>query len=265
VSLDVPQHRGWLSATNDSQAATFIEAAADDVLVAAIIHRAPQRIASLVWNGQPWGKVAQAPTANGHLSLWMLRVTSDAATNLILTMSGSVIALAGIIYRLPGVALVGASPLDARSSSYGYGTAPDSGLAPETAQDDELVFGAVMTDGEIRTADDPVGDWQDGMLSELVTDYTTTGGASGGVGYGATIAVGYRIVSAPGQYRAALNLATPRDWAAVVATFREDFTIDQKPPIVPIPAEHRVAPLEVENPVHSFPTGRRRESVAVVP
>lgn len=260
MSLSLPELRGPIACDNDSEAHALITVAAGEVLVMALAHNAPRRIVSVTWNGEDWTRIGAAPTAHGLLSLWMLRASGDGTANVSVEMDADVRALCGRIYALPGTMFAGRGPLDVTASSYGCGESPDSGVTPQTVQAAEVILGAVMTDGGLAVADDPVGAWADGMDSSPL-DYAT----NGAVGYGVTCAVGYRIVAAQGQYRAAQSLAAGRDWAAIVAAFREEFALDQKPSIVPFPVEHRPSAVTVENPVRAFPTEHPRAAVKVKP
>jgi hypothetical protein len=108
---------------------------------------------------------------------------------------------------------VAAAPVDQGTAAAGSGTSPSSGAAPTTSQANEILIGAIGTEG-------PNGD-NAGTWSNSFTNGQRLGTAGGGAANNSTISEGYRIVSATGAYTAAKTGITSRAWGAVIATFKE--------------------------------------------
>lgn len=106
-----------------------------------------------------------------------------------------------------------ASPLDKTVSDGGNSTTPSSGATATTAQADEILIGAIGTNGP---SGDAAGSWSNSFTAGQ-RDGTTGGAALTNV----TISEGYRIVTATGAYTAAKTSITSRRWAALIATFKE--------------------------------------------
>jgi uncharacterized repeat protein (TIGR02543 family) len=112
--------------------------------------------------------------------------------------------------------LADVEPLD---QSLGYptdstvsGTTPSVGPTGMTTQADELLIGAIGTEGPVE--DNP-GTW----------DYSFIAGPRAGTTGGTantnwTVSMGYRIVSTTGEYIAQKSGVTDRRWAAAIATFK---------------------------------------------
>ncbi|HLK13067.1 MAG TPA: hypothetical protein VKW76_16950 [Candidatus Binatia bacterium] len=97
--------------------------------------------------------------------------------------------------------------LDQTQVAGGTGTAPASGATAPTTQPDELLIGAIGTDGPVTDA------------FTAGTGYTALTGAGTAVGTDVTIDPEFAIVSATGAYAATGTLGTSRDWAAAIATY----------------------------------------------
>lgn len=104
------------------------------------------------------------------------------------------------------------SPFDKSSSGTGSGTSPSSGATATTSQADEILIGAVGTEGPVE---DAAGTWSNSFNAGQ-RDGTTAGGAASNI----TISEGYLIVSATGAYTAAKTSITSRDWGAAIATYK---------------------------------------------
>jgi beta-lactam-binding protein with PASTA domain len=112
--------------------------------------------------------------------------------------------------------LADSAVFDQNHTGTGTGTAPSSGATATTTQANELLIGAVGTEG-------PHGDAPSHWLNSftvgprLGTNFGSTGGGDTDI----TVALGWRIVGATGAYTAQPNtLTTGRDWAAAIATFK---------------------------------------------
>ncbi len=130
-------------------------------------------------------------------------------SSITITASPAVTARAAVVALFRGLA--DSSPLDQTHTGYGSGAAPSSGATSTTTQADELLIGAIGTEGP---DDDTVGTWDSSFLAG--PRLGTTGGTAD---TNITAELGYRIVSAAGAYTASKSGITSRDWAAMVATF----------------------------------------------
>lgn len=110
--------------------------------------------------------------------------------------------------------LADADPLDRSSTGTGTGAAPSAGPTSTTSEANELLIGAIGTEGP---SGDPAGTWGNSFTTGPRTG--TTGGTDD---TNITISLGYRIVSATAAYTAAKSGITSRDWAAVIATFKAE-------------------------------------------
>jgi len=117
--------------------------------------------------------------------------------------------------------LAGSAVVDQTKTATGTSTSPSSGASGTTTQADELLIGAIGTEGP--HVDSP-GVWSNAFTEgpRLGTSY----GASSGDATDITVTMGWRIVGATGAYTAAKSgLATSRDWAAAIATFKADYRL----------------------------------------
>lgn len=105
-----------------------------------------------------------------------------------------------------------AAPQDQLKNAPGSGTSPDSGNTGTTSQADELLMGWIGVEGP---STDASLNWGNSF---------STGqriGTSGGPATAnATLAEGYRVVSAAGAYAAAGSLTTSRAWNAAIVTHK---------------------------------------------
>ena len=105
-------------------------------------------------------------------------------------------------------------PLDQTSTGTGSSATPSSGATATTAEADELLIGAIGTEGPDG---DAAGTWGNSFTAG--PRLGTTGGTDD---TNITTSLGYRIVSATGAYTAAKSGITSRDWAAMIATFKAE-------------------------------------------
>jgi uncharacterized repeat protein (TIGR02543 family) len=91
------------------------------------------------------------------------------------------------------------------------GTTPTVGPTGTTAQADELLIGSIGTEGPPT---DAAGTWDYGFTAGQRV------GSSGAPNADWTVSMGWRIVSAVGQYTAQKTGITNTYWAAAIATFR---------------------------------------------
>jgi hypothetical protein len=120
--------------------------------------------------------------------------------------------------------LANSAVLDQTHTGTGSSTSPTSGATSTTTQADELLIGAIGMEGP--NVDCP-GTWSYSFTDGLRLG--TSFGSSSGGDTDITVGLGWRIVGATGAYTAAKSgLATSRDWAAAIATFKagEEDTTD---------------------------------------
>ena len=105
--------------------------------------------------------------------------------------------------------------LDRTSTGTGSSATPSSGATATTSQADELLIGAIGTEGPDG---DAAGTWGNSFTAG--PRLGTTGGTQ--TTPTSRVSLGYRIVSATGAYTAAKSGITSRDWAAMIATFKAE-------------------------------------------
>ena len=116
------------------------------------------------------------------------------------------------------------NPLFDTTSAADPSTTPNVGPTGTTSQADELLIGAIGTNGPVE---DAAGTWQNSFV-----DGDRAGTTGGDAESNWTISMGYRIVSATGEYTAEKAGITSRNWAAVIATFRAE-----EPPVSNCPGD----------------------------
>ena len=94
------------------------------------------------------------------------------------------------------------------------GTSPTVGPTGTTVQANELLIGAVGTEGPFQ---DDAGTWENGFTAGPRTGTTLDTVTSNW-----TVSMGYRIVSSTGAYTAQKSGITDRYWAAAIATFKTE-------------------------------------------
>ena len=121
----------------------------------------------------------------------------------------NLVARAAAILLLTGL---DSTPFDKSSTGTGSGTTPSSGATATTSQADEILIGAVGTEGPDG---DAAGTWSNSFNNGQRLG-TTGASAAGNV----TISEGYLVVSSAAAYTAAKTGSTSRDWAAAIATYK---------------------------------------------
>jgi hypothetical protein len=134
----------------------------------------------------------------------------SAGSDITITASAAVTARAAVVSVFRGLA--DEEPLDQTSTGTGSSATPSSGATSTTTETDELLIGAIGTEGPDG---DTAGTWDDSFTAG--PRLGTTGGTAD---TNITVSLGYRIVSATGAYTAAKSDITSRDWAAMIATFK---------------------------------------------
>ena len=133
-------------------------------------------------------------------------------SSITITASAAVTARAAVASVFSGLAVE--DPLDQTSTGTGSSATPSSGATAPTAEADELLIGAIGTEGP---SGDAAGAWGNSFTAG--PRLGTTGGTDD---TNITISLGYQIVSATGAYTAAKSGITSRDWAAMIATFKAE-------------------------------------------
>jgi hypothetical protein len=129
------------------------------------------------------------------------------------------IAKAAVVSVFRGLAASGAldqtaeNPLFTTTTATDPSTTPSVGPTGTTTQADELLIAAIGTNGP---QEDAAGIWQNDFIA--VDRIGTAGGDDPESNW--TISMGYRIVSATGQFNAGKTGITSRRWASVLATFK---------------------------------------------
>ena len=98
------------------------------------------------------------------------------------------------------------------------GTTPTVGPTGTTTQANELLIGVIGTNGP---AEDAAGTWGNSF-----TAGPRTGTTGGDADTNWTVSMGYRIVSTTGGYTAQKSSITNRGWAATIATFKTENTLE---------------------------------------
>jgi phosphodiesterase/alkaline phosphatase D-like protein len=145
-------------------------------------------------------------------------------SNITITGDQEVAAKAAVVSVFRGLA--GVNVLDQflgnpriEDQSTASGTTPTVGPTGTTTQPDELLIGVIGTNGPVE---DLAGTWQNDFLTDPDLRVGTSGDAAD---TNWTVSMGYRIVSATGEYTAQKNGITSRLWAATIATFKTENTL----------------------------------------
>lgn len=163
----------------------------------------------VTWNGQALTLADASDQANVSTiaAIYYKKITTGGGT-------GSVVASFDIADDVALFALkhdtLADSPFDKGAANDDTTTtAADSGNTATTAQADEFLVGAICTSGPTT---DGVPTWLNSF---------TAGQRDGNFGgNNVTLNEGYHTVSSAAAYKAAATLATARDWASVIATFK---------------------------------------------
>jgi len=179
-----------------------------DTLVVALVYDVGNIVSSATWNGMPLALIGGQERTNYTLEFWML-ANAPAATGFVNFFFEQQV---NALLAAAGFSGVAAAPFDQFIQAPGSGTTPSSGNAPNTVQAIEALFGAVMTEGP---ESDNAGAWSGSFiaLDRLGFLFTPQTGDC-------TLATGYRVVSAIGQYAAAKTGITSRPWDAGIVTLK---------------------------------------------
>ena len=135
-----------------------------------------------------------------------------AGSSITIAASASVTARAAVASAFSGLA--DEDPLDRTSIGTGSSDTPSSGATATTTEANELLVGAVGTEGPDG---DAAGTWGNSFTAG--PRLGTTGGTAD---TNITASMGWRIVSSSGAYTAQKSGITSRDWAALIATFKAE-------------------------------------------
>ncbi|MGC1375846.1 MAG: metallophosphoesterase [Anaerolineales bacterium] len=135
---------------------------------------------------------------------------SSGATISFTQSGGTPAARAAVVSVFSGLA--DTSVLDKTTTGTGSSAAPATSATSATAQANELLVGAVGTEGP---SGDTAGTWSNSFTAG--PRLGTTGGTAD---TNITVSLAWRIVSATGAYTAAKSSITSRDWAALLVTLK---------------------------------------------
>ena len=201
---------------NGVQTATIASvalAAASTLLVLVANNRGfdPQ---SVTWNGQALtAAVVREPAGGPDVRIFQLANLTAGTGDVVVTYPGATLpeSIAIAALELQGVVT---APLDRTASGAGSSTSPASAASPRTSSRNEILIGAIATQGP---SGDAAGSWSNGFTAGQRAG--TTGGTAS---LKTTVAEGFRFVTVPGAYTAAKTGITSRPWAAGVATFKHE-------------------------------------------
>jgi hypothetical protein len=143
-----------------------------------------------------------------------------AGSEIIIDATPAVVAHSAVAVLFSGLA--DGDPLDQLASGTGTSTSPASDSTATTTQADELLIAVVGTEGP---EDDAAGSWGNDFIAGPRAGTTGDEGDSN-----ISVSLGYKLVSATGEFAATKTGITERDWTALIATFKAD-TIGDRPSI----------------------------------
>jgi len=202
----------WQSSSNLTITTTAAVAAGDDIIV--VFAADPATVSGVTDTaGNTYNQVANVNNS-GNVSTYIF-----AAYNVTALPSGSSITISHNAVRARAAVasvfrgLEDSAVLDQTHTGTGNSNSPTSGATATTTQADELLIGAVGTEGP---STDTAGTW--GSSFTAGPRLGTTGGYFGTSNI--TASMGWRIVSSTDAYTASKSSITSRDWAAAIATFK---------------------------------------------
>src|SRR5579885_1868059 len=182
-------------------------AAGDTVVLAFAMRDTGTAIAATDSRGNPYTLAVEADDAG------LVRTAILSAPVMTALMAGDTITVSHPLTTaraLSAVAFAGVAvpaPLDRTATGAGTGTTPATAPTAATSYPEELVLGAIGTDG---SASDTLAPG---------TGFGALPSAGTSTGTDATIYPEFRVTTTTGTYAASGTLSTSRDWAAAVATF----------------------------------------------
>ncbi|MDH5722237.1 MAG: hypothetical protein OEY94_02815 [Alphaproteobacteria bacterium] len=167
-------------------------------------------VTGVTWNGTALTLNAQNNATVPYYSVYSLPNVTGATGDLVLTMSGTITA-AVTAYSVTNLT---SAPFDKQSGTTGTSTTPSS-TAATTTQANEFLFGCIAANGpEID------GTWDAPFSAAPGTSAIATSGQ--GAASNIAVRTGYATVTATGSYLASMTGITSRDWAAAIATYKNN-------------------------------------------
>ncbi|HEY6231359.1 MAG TPA: hypothetical protein VIW64_08845 [Pyrinomonadaceae bacterium] len=166
----------------------------------------------VVWNGHNLSpdRYVEATGTAAFTEIWSLH-NCPAETGSVVVNQGTTGAIAFFVTQLDfGAGVTGQFDKDAIAK--GSGTSPSSGATATTTAADEILIGAVGTNGPNG---DTAGTWSNSFNAGQRL------GSTGGSGTtNETVSEGYLVVASTGTYTAAKTGITSRTWQAAIATYK---------------------------------------------
>jgi hypothetical protein len=203
---------GGVPRTTLAVSTTADVAAGDDIVITFAMDPTPGTVSVADAWGNTYNLVADVSTTGGIRTLIFAayNVTALPGGSIVTITHPNVVARAAALSVFHGLDDSGA--LDQTKTATGSGTTPSSGATATTTQAEELLIGAVGTEGPVG---DPVGTWSNSFIAG-----PRAGTALSTADANVTASMGYRVVTVAGAYTAAKTGITSRDWAAAIATFK---------------------------------------------
>lgn len=199
------------SSTSWTTTQSFALAAGEQLVVLTAYQNAV--IQKITWGQYQLGRDAEQLTGSSGLSAWSILAPRPGTGQITIVTSAATTPKVVAAYKvLADSAVREIVRFDLVKFGTGAGTTPDSGLSASTAEADELLLGAVLTDGPVE---DAAGTWE--------ADTATAGQRAGTTGgTDRTLSEGYALNKAIGSYRAKKTGITSRNWIAGLLAYRAD-------------------------------------------
>ncbi|MFZ5910230.1 MAG: sortase [Chloroflexota bacterium] len=217
IAIDVGTAQSKTTGTTLTITTTSAVTAGDDIIVTFVMDNAAGTVSVSDSVGNTYTSYADVTNANGVRTVIFaaFHVTALPNGSTITIAHPSVTARAATAGNFRGLAPSGV--FDRSSTGTGHSADPSSGATALTNQADELLIGAIGTEGP---SGDNAGAWQNSFIAGPRVGTIGSPAASN-----ITISMGYRIVNATGTYTVAKTGIAIRDWAAAIATFRMDISV----------------------------------------
>lgn len=165
---------------------------------------------SATWGATALSVVASTQLNGAQIEIWAAYSVPAGTNDVVWTADTQTNAIAMSAAEIERVV---AAPQDKLMTATGTSTTPSSGSTAATTWADEILLGAIATEGPDG---DAPGTWDSPFIAGQRLG--TTAGASPDLNI--TVSDGYRIVAEIGAYAASKTGITSRDWAAAILTLR---------------------------------------------
>jgi hypothetical protein len=170
-------------------------------------------VTGVTWNGAALTPdVANTASATAKSYIYSLPNATAGTGNIVVSL-GTLSTSGKALTAMSVKGLLASSMLDKTAAGTGTGTTPTSGSTAATAQANELQYNCVGTNGPLNQA---AGSWV------LASDTQRMGSSGGSPSTNFTASEGTREVTGTGTYSAAKTAIASADWAASVATYKEN-------------------------------------------